>query len=109
MSNPHRAEKAIEIGGRRLVLRLSLRALAEIETIFEAEGMAALGTRLAEGGIRASHVIRLLGALARGSGEAVADTELALLIDAADLPRVMEAIASVFETGLAGETTANPR
>lgn len=109
MTNLHRAEKAIEIGGRRLVLRLSLQALAEIEAIFEVEDIEALGARLAKGGIRTSHVIRLLGALARGSGAMIADSELALLIEATDLPRIMDAIASVFASGLAAEAgAANP-
>lgn len=109
MTNLHRAEKAIEICGRRLVLRLSLQALAEIEAIFEVEDIEALGARLAKGGIRTSHVIRLLGALARGSGATIADGELALLIEATDLPRIMDAIASVFASGFAGEMgAANP-
>jgi len=109
MTNRYRAEQALEIGGRRLVLRLSLRALAELETIFEVEGIEALGARLAKGGIRTAHVVRIVGALARGSGDTVSDGELAVLIDAAELPRMVEAVTSVFAAGLGGEAApANP-
>lgn len=108
MTNPHRAEKAIEVGGRRLVLRLSLGALAELESVFEVDGIAALGTRLAQGGLRTQHVIRIVGALARGSGAAIADCEIAALIDAGELPDIVDAVASVFASGF-GEAPANPR
>lgn len=100
----------MEIGGRRLVLRLSLRALAELESVFEVEGIEALGTCLAKGGLRSEHVIRIVGALARGSGDGITDGEIAVLIHAADLPYVMDAVVSVFMAGFGGEAEpANPR
>ncbi|HRE19778.1 MAG TPA: GTA-gp10 family protein [Rhabdaerophilum sp.] len=110
MSNRHRAEKAIEIGGRRLVLRLSLRALAEMESVFDVEGIEALGVRLARGGLRTEHVIHIVGALARGSGDAIPDSEIALLIEAQDLPGIMDAVTCVFASGFGGgKEPANPR
>ncbi len=108
MTNRHRAEKTIEIGGRRLVLRLSLRALAELEAVFDVDGIEALGMRLAKGGLRTEHLTRIVGALARGSGDGIADSEIAVLIDTGDLPDIMDAIASIFASGFAG-APANPR
>lgn len=96
MSNPHRGEVDVEIGGRRHVLRLTLQALAEIEAAFAADGLEALGARLSGGHIGTSDVIRLFGALIRGGGERIADAELARTIEARDLPAIVAAIGEVF-------------
>ncbi|MCZ8375036.1 MAG: GTA-gp10 family protein [Beijerinckiaceae bacterium] len=109
MTNLHRSEFALEIGGERLVLRLSLQALAEIEARLAPEGLEALGRRLAGGGLAMADLIVLAGALVRGGGQRVADTALAERLEAADLPRLVSAIAAVFATALPeGPAAPNP-
>ena len=103
MSNPHRAEVSLELGGRRHVLRLTLQALAEIEAAFAVQGLDALGARLGGGKISAADLTRLLGALVRGGGEKIADSALAGMIEARDLPAIIAGIAAVFEASFGGE------
>lgn len=107
MSNPHRGEVDVEIGTRRYVLRLSLQALAEIESAFAVEGLGALGDRLGGGNLGAGDLVRLLGALIRGGGERIADDELARTIEARDLPAIVAAIGNVFASSF-GEEPARP-
>jgi Phage tail tube protein, GTA-gp10 len=110
MANPHRSEAAIEINGERLVLRLSLQALAEIEARLAPEGLEALGRRLAGGGLAMADLIILAGALVRGGGRPIADSALAGWLDAADLPVLVSAIATVFASALPeGPAAPNPR
>lgn len=103
MSNLHRSEIAVELGGERLVLRLSLQALAEIEAAIAPAGLAALADRFAEGQFVLQEIIILLGALARGGGQRISDAALAERLDAADLPALLAAIAGVFAAALPGE------
>lgn len=109
--NPYRGEASIELGGRRYVLRLSLQALAEIETVFAVDGLEALGTRLGGGKLATGDIVRLLGALVRGGGERISDADLAARIEARDLPALIGAIGAVFVASFPeGEETApNPR
>lgn len=110
MSNPHRGEVSLDLGGRRHVLRLTLQALAEIEAAFAVQGLDALGARLGGGKLGATDLMRLLGALVRGGGEKVADRDLADLVEARDLPAIIAGIAAVFEASFGGEgTSPDPR
>lgn len=106
MSNRHRGEVDLEIGGRRYVLRLSLQALAEIESAFAVDGLGALGNRLGGGNLGADDLARLLGALIRGGGERVTDSEIARNIDVRDLPVIVTAIGEVFACSFSGEPTS---
>lgn len=110
MTNPHRSEAALEIGGERLVLRLSLQALAEIEARLAPEGLEALGRRLSGGGLAMADLIVLAGALVRGGGRPIADSALAERLEAADLPALVSAIAAVFASALPeGPAAPNPQ
>lgn len=77
MPNPYRGEVAATIGGRPLTLCLTLGALAELEASYAAEGLAGLGRRLAQGGLGARDLVRIIGAGARGAGHALTDEEIA--------------------------------
>lgn len=109
MSNPYRGEVSLELGGRRYVLRLTLQALAEIEAGFTVRGLDALGARLGDGKLGADDLLRLTGALIRGGGEPVADSELATRIEARDLPAIVAGIAAVFEASFGGAAGPDPR
>jgi hypothetical protein len=77
MPNRHRGEIEAEIGGERRTLVLTLGALAELETAFGADDMVALAERFGGGRLKASDLIRIIGAGLRGAGEAVSDDEVA--------------------------------
>ncbi len=77
MANPHRGEIDAVIGGERLVLCLTLGALAELEQRLSAGDLVGLAERFEKGRVSAADLIALLGAGLRGGGNAIADDELA--------------------------------
>lgn len=77
MANPHRGEIDAVIGGERLVLCLTLGALAELEQRLQAGDLVGLAERFEKGRISASDLIALIGAGLRGGGNAISDDELA--------------------------------
>lgn len=91
MSNPRRGEVDLLADGRSLPMRLSLNALAELESSFAVDNLAALGERFGSGQLSARDVIRILGAGLRGAGARMEDGEVAML---------------AFDEGLAGAIRA---
>ena len=79
MANPWAGEVALVIDGQRHVLKLTLGALAELETAFAADGLADLGSRLSSGGLKARDLIAIIGAGLRGGGNAIDDEEVAAM------------------------------
>lgn len=79
MANRHRGEIEAELGGARRTLCLTLGALAELESAFGADDLAALADRFSTGRISARDAIRVIGAGLRGAGEKIADEEVAAL------------------------------
>ncbi|WP_370254263.1 gene transfer agent family protein [Nioella sp.] len=77
MANPHAGEVALVVDGKRLVLKLTLGALAELEEQLEADGLPALVERFEAGGFRARDVLALLCAGLRGGGWTGAPGDLA--------------------------------
>jgi hypothetical protein len=96
MTNPHRGEASVMLGGERFVLRLTLQALAEIEAAFGASDLEALGRRFAEGRFRAADLAVLIGATARGGGASLSDAEIAGRMAASELPAAIAALAELF-------------
>lgn len=68
MVNPYRGEVSLGVDGAVLPLRLSLGALAELETRLEANGLLALIERFETGGFCAGDLIVLLWAGLNGAG-----------------------------------------
>jgi hypothetical protein len=103
MTNKYRGEIEAEIGGRRRTLVLTLGALAELESAFEAGDLVALAERFGSGRLSARDLIRIIGAGLRGAGEAVSDDEVAAMaVDggAAGYVRIAaELIAASFADG----------
>ena len=60
MPNPRRGEVAVELGGKRHALCLTLGALAELEHAFGVADLAALGERFAGGRLSARDLLTLL-------------------------------------------------
>ncbi|MEO1989408.1 MAG: gene transfer agent family protein [Martelella sp.] len=78
-ANRHRGEVEAVFDGERRILCLTLGALAELETAFDAAGLADLGSRLSSGGLKARDLIAIIGAGLRGGGNAIDDEEVAAM------------------------------
>lgn len=76
-ANRHRGEIEAEIDGERRILCLTLGALAELETAFAADDLAGLAARFSAGRLKATDIIRILGAGLRGGGNVYSDEEVA--------------------------------
>lgn len=79
MPNRYRGEIDAELGGRHRTLVLTLGALAELETAFGADDLAALAERFGTGRMRARDLVRIIAAGLRGAGETVSDDEVAAM------------------------------
>jgi hypothetical protein len=101
MPNKYRGEIAAELGGAKRTLVLTLGALAELESAFEACDLVALAERFGSGRLSARDLVRIIGAGLRGAGETVTDDEVAAMtVDggAAGYVRIAaELIAATFE------------
>ena len=74
MENRARGDVSLRINGRDETLRLTLGALAEIESAFDAGDLAALAARLSHP--TAADMLLVLSALLRGGGAIVSAEEL---------------------------------
>ncbi|MDO5647986.1 gene transfer agent family protein [Paracoccus sp. (in: a-proteobacteria)] len=68
MVNPHRGEVQVILNGQPHVARLTLGALAELETELQADGFLALAQRFETGRISSRDVLAVLVAGLRGAG-----------------------------------------
>ncbi len=111
MANRHRGEIEAELGGRRRTLCLTLGALAELETAFGADDLAALADRFGSGRISARDAIRVIGAGLRGAGEKISDDDVAALASAGAaagyVKIVVELLSATFGAAEA-KSAANP-
>ena len=102
MPNRHRGEIEAEFGGKRHTLVLTLGALAELESAFEAKDLLALAERFEKGRLSAGDAIKILGAGLRGAGSEISDEEVARLATpagAAGYVRIVsELLAATFGT-----------
>lgn len=91
MSNRRRGEVTALIGGEPRRLRLTLGALAELESALGSGDLAQLGQRLARGALSARDLQVILAAGLRGAGETISDAEAAALPVAGELPAMAAA------------------
>lgn len=68
MANPHAGEVALVLDGERRVLKLTLGALAELESRLRADSLPALVERFEAGNFAARDVLALVCAGLRGGG-----------------------------------------
>lgn len=68
MANPHRGEVELVVNGAPLKMRLTLGALAELETRLETGSLMALAERFESGRVTASDLLALLEAGLQGAG-----------------------------------------
>jgi hypothetical protein len=107
MANRRRGEIAATIDGRSYTLCLTLGALAELESAFGVEDLAALGQRFGSGRLSAEDLGRLLGAGLRGGGHPVSDEEIQTWPGAC-LPEMTEAIAELLAVTFGGHAQNPP-
>ena len=79
MTNRRRGEIDAVLGGRTYTLCLTLGALAELESAFDARDLVALAERFESGRLSARDILRIIGCGLRGGGAALSDDELAAL------------------------------
>lgn len=77
MVNPHRGEVVLTIDGEPVRMRLSLGALAELETRLETGSLIELAERFESGRVSATDLLALLEAGIRGAGGAAPEGGLA--------------------------------
>lgn len=76
MANRHRGEIAACLDGRQMTLCLTLGALAELESAFEADDITQLTERFGEGRLASDDMVRIIGAGLRGAGFTFSDEEV---------------------------------
>ncbi|MCX7325049.1 MAG: gene transfer agent family protein [Hyphomicrobiales bacterium] len=92
MANRHRREVPLDLGGRRLALRLTLGGLTELVDALGAGDLVGLGERLGRGRIAARDIIAILRIGLKGAGHDLAEGEIKALSVAGGL----EPIAALF-------------
>jgi hypothetical protein len=110
MANRHRGEIEAELGGARRRLVLTLGALAELESAFGADGLAALSQRLGSGRLGARDLIRVIGAGLRGAGVTIDDGAVAAMAVEGGAVGYVRIVAALIEAtfGSAEEATNAP-
>ena len=88
-ANKRRGEIAAELNGEPYKLRLTLGSLAELESAYEVDDLAALVERFSGGRLAARDLIRLVGAGLRGAGYTITDDEVAAM----DVPEGIAGVA----------------
>ncbi|MGU9979227.1 gene transfer agent family protein [Phreatobacter sp. HK31-P] len=110
MPNARRGEIEAELGGATRRLVLTLGALAELESHFEAQDLVDLAERFGTGRLSAGDLVAVIGAGLRGAGESISDREVAALTaagGAASYARIVSDLLTVtFGAGSAGEGAA---
>ena len=106
MANMKRGEVALELGGERYALCLTLGALADLEDAFGVVDLPALAERLASGRLSSRDLLKILAVTLRGGGHALTDAQVAALpIDSLDV--LAAAIGDVFAATF-GDAPENP-
>lgn len=76
MVNPFRGEVALDIEGEARVMRLTLGALAELETRLESDSLLEMIGRFERGTFRVQDLIALITAGLNGGGWRISESEL---------------------------------
>ena len=112
MANRHRGEILAEIDGAPRVLCLTLGALAELESAFDASDLAALAARFQSGRLAARDILIIIACGLRGGGAAVTDADVAAMTFTGGLPGAVriaaDLVAVTFGTGAGEDDAPNP-
>ncbi|MET0359850.1 MAG: gene transfer agent family protein [Pararhizobium sp.] len=102
-ANRHRGEVEAVIDGERRILCLTLGSLAELETAFAADSLAALARRFSAGGLKAEDLIAILGAGLRGGGNIVSDEDVAEMSVEGGLAGLARLVGELLTAAFGGE------
>ncbi|PZU86606.1 MAG: gene transfer agent family protein [Shinella sp.] len=75
-ANRRRGEVEAVIDGERRILCLTLGALAELETVFQADSLAGLAERFSSGRLKAADLMGIIAAGLRGGGNRFSDEDV---------------------------------
>ncbi len=75
-ANRRRGEVEAVIDGERRILCLTLGALAELETVFQADSLAGLAERFSSGRLKAADLTGIIAAGLRGGGNRFSDEDV---------------------------------
>lgn len=108
MANRRRGEVALDLGGRRYTLCLTLGALAELEDAFGVQDLNALAERFGSGRLSSRDLLTILVAALRG-GHDMSEAEVASLPLHEGIAPIATAIADLLLVTFGGEAPpANP-
>ena len=96
-ANRRRGEVTAVLGGESRVLCLTLGALAELEVAFKVDSLAALVERFASGRLKATDLIRIVGAGLRGAGNALDDDDVAAMTIDGGIDALIGLVAALLE------------
>ncbi|MCO6389506.1 gene transfer agent family protein [Aliihoeflea aestuarii] len=108
-ANHRRGEIVATFDGREWRLCLTLGALAELETCFEACDLGMLVERFTTGRLSATDMAKIIGAGLRGAGNAVADDEVFAMQHEDGVTGFATVVTDLLTATFGGEqTAANP-
>jgi len=102
MPNPHRGEVAAILDGQEYTLRLTLGALAELETALESPDLVALAERFERGALTACEAIAIIGAGLRGAGNDISDADVARMTPDGGIAALIKTAAALLTKAFAG-------
>lgn len=102
LRNRRRGDVIAMIGGEPVCLRLTLGALAELESAFAAADLAQVAARFGQGGLSARDLQAILTVAMRGGGRNITDVEAAALPVAGELPGLARAVAELLALTFGG-------
>lgn len=109
MVNKRRGEIAAELDGKQWKLCLTLGALAELESAFDAADLVALGARFSTGKLSAKDMIAVITAGLRGGGHEVQSGDVAKMQTEGGLTQLADIVVRLLSaTFRESNPTPNP-
>jgi len=102
MPNPHRGEVTAMLDGQAHTLRLTLGALAELESALDVPDLVALAERFEKGSLTSREAIAIIGAGLRGAGRDVADEDVARMTPDGGIAALIKTAAALLTKAFAG-------
>ena len=107
MVNKRRGEIAAELDGKQWKLCLTLGALAELESAFDAADLVALGARFSSGKLSAKDMIAVITAGLRGGGHEVETSNVSNMQADGGLTQLADIVVRLLSATF-GESTPTP-
>lgn len=107
MVNKRRGEIAAELDGKQWKLCLTLGALAELESAFDAADLVALGARFSTGKLSAKDMIAVITAGLRGGGYEVQSGDVANMRTEGGLTQLADIVVRLLSATF-GESNPTP-